>query len=58
MAAAKANADGHFSTRLPPGEYRLRVALLDPRTGQPALRLAIAGRQSDGWYDLSAIQVR
>ena len=43
---------------LPPGEYRVRVALLDPRTGQPALRLASEGRQSDGWYDVSAIQIR
>jgi hypothetical protein len=40
-----------------PGAHRLRVAMLDPRTGQPAIRLAIAGRQPDGWYDLGAIQV-
>jgi hypothetical protein len=43
---------------LAPGAYRLRVGLLDPRTGQPAVRLAIEGRQEDGWYDLGAIQVR
>ncbi|HZT30589.1 MAG TPA: DUF4832 domain-containing protein [Bryobacteraceae bacterium] len=42
---------------LPPGSYRLRVALLDPRTGQPAVQLAIEGRQADGWYDLGTIQV-
>jgi hypothetical protein len=42
---------------LKPGKYRLRVALLDPRTRTPAIRLAIAGRQSDGWYDLGAISV-
>ncbi len=28
---------------LKPGSYRLRVALLDPRTGQPAIKLAIEG---------------
>ncbi len=39
------------------GEYRFRVALLDPRTGTPAVPLAIQGRQSDGWYDLGAIRV-
>lgn len=42
---------------LPPGTYRLRVALLDPRTGQPAIRLAIEGREADGWYGLGAIVV-
>ncbi|HEV2863201.1 MAG TPA: DUF4832 domain-containing protein [Pyrinomonadaceae bacterium] len=42
---------------LKPGAYRLRVALLDPRTRRPAVRLAIAGRAEDGWYDLGAIEV-
>ena len=42
---------------LKPGKYRLRVALLDPRTRIPAIRLAIAGRQSDGWYDMGDIVV-
>jgi hypothetical protein len=39
------------------GGYRLRVALLDPRTGQPAIKLAIKGRQADGWYDVGTIMV-
>jgi len=39
------------------GEYRLRVALLDPRTRQPGIRLAIEGREQDGWYNLGAIAV-
>jgi len=42
---------------LSPGEYRVRVAMLDPRTRQPAIRLAIQGRQPDGWYDVGAITV-
>ena len=42
---------------LRPGACRLRVAILDARSGQPAIRLAIQGRQPDGWYDLGAIQV-
>jgi hypothetical protein len=42
---------------LKPGEYRLRVGMLDPRTETPAIRLAIAGRQSDGWYDLGPIVI-
>lgn len=43
---------------LKPGTYRLRVAMLDPRTLEPAIRLAIEGRQPDGWYDLGEIEVR
>jgi hypothetical protein len=42
---------------LKPGTYRVRVGLLDPRTGQPAIKLAIEGRQADGWYDLGEIAV-
>lgn len=43
---------------LKPGSYRLRVALLDPKTGRPAIKLAIEGLQPDGWYDLAPIEVR
>lgn len=43
---------------LKPGSYRLRVALLDLRTGRPAIKLAIEGLQPDGWYDLAPIEVR
>jgi hypothetical protein len=39
-------------------EYHLRVALLDPRTRQPVIRLGIEGRSQDGWYDLGLISVR
>ena len=42
---------------LPPGEYRLGVALLDARTLEPAIRLAIEGRRDDGWYELGGIRV-
>jgi hypothetical protein len=40
-----------------PGAHRLQMALLSPRTGQPAIRLANAGRQPDGWYDLGTIEI-
>ncbi len=43
---------------LRPGKYRLRVALLHPDTQEPAILLAIQGRQPDGWYDLGEIQVQ
>jgi len=42
---------------LKPGNYRVRITLLDPRTDQPAIRLAIQGREADGWYDLGGIDV-
>ncbi|HXH51080.1 MAG TPA: DUF4832 domain-containing protein [Terriglobia bacterium] len=43
---------------LKPDQYHFRVGLLDPRTGLPAIKLAIEGRQPDGWYDLGVIEVR
>jgi hypothetical protein len=42
---------------LPAGTYKLRIAMLDPRTQQPAIRFAIAGRQPDGWYDMGPLTV-
>jgi hypothetical protein len=43
---------------LPNGTYELRVAMLDPRSGKPAIRFAIAGRDADGWYSEGQIVVR
>jgi len=42
---------------VPEGAYRFRIALLDPVTGKPAIRLGIAGREADGWYPLGTINV-
>ncbi len=42
---------------LPEGVYDVRVAMLGPRTGKPAVRFAIAGRDVDGWYSEGQIQV-
>jgi hypothetical protein len=42
---------------LAPGRHPVRVALLDPVTRRPAIRLAIAGRQDDGWYRLGEIVI-
>jgi hypothetical protein len=42
---------------LPPGTYRFRVGLLDPKTSQPSVLLAIKGRQPDGWYDLGSVEL-
>lgn len=42
---------------IPSGSYRLRIALLDPATGQPAIALAVKGRQPDGWYDMGPVEL-
>ncbi len=42
---------------LKPGPYRFRVALLGPQSEQPAIRLAIQGREPDGWYVVGSIVV-
>jgi hypothetical protein len=47
----------YIPANLSPGGYRLRVALLDPRTEQPAIKLAIEGGQPDGWYDVGQVVV-
>ncbi len=43
---------------LPEGEYHLQLGIVDPRTSEPIIKLAIAGMSSDGWYPMGAIQVR
>jgi hypothetical protein len=40
------------------GSYSLRVAFVDPATGQPVLRLAIEGRDEQGRYLIGTLQVR
>jgi len=40
------------------GNYDVRIAMLDPRTGKPAIRLAVEGRQEDGWYAMGSLMVK
>jgi hypothetical protein len=42
---------------LPAGDYKFGVALLDPVTLAPGIRLGIEGRQDDGWYQLGEIRI-
>ena len=51
------DGSAHIPGTLHPGTYRLRLALLDPRTQRPAIRLAIKGLGPDGWYDLGPIMI-
>ena len=41
-----------------PGTYDLAVALTWAGTQQPALQLAIAGRDASGYYHISSMEVR
>ncbi|MBN2290418.1 MAG: DUF4832 domain-containing protein [Candidatus Glassbacteria bacterium] len=43
---------------IPPGEYELGIAMLEPSTGEPRIKLAIQGLAGDGWYRLSRVTVR
>lgn len=43
---------------LKPGRYDLSLAVVDPETREPAIRLAIEGRGEDGWYRASEVEVR
>ena len=43
---------------LPEGNYDVLIAMLDPKTGKPAIRLAVEGRQEDGWYAMGSLTVK
>ena len=42
---------------LPPGTYRLQIALVDCLKHQPRVNLAIEGKIDKGWYPLGEINV-
>jgi hypothetical protein len=42
---------------LPAGDCQLAIAMVDPATRQPKVKLAIAGIEPDGWYSLGRIRV-
>jgi Domain of unknown function (DUF4832) len=48
----------HVPDKIAPKKYRVRVALLDPESGEPRVQLAIEGKKPDGWYELGWITVR
>ncbi len=48
----------YVPAELSDGEYRVRIAMLDPRTGIPAIRFANESREDDGWYAMGSLTVR
>ena len=43
---------------LPEGEYELQIGIVDPHTRRPRVRLAIEGRNDEGWYPMGTISVQ
>jgi hypothetical protein len=46
-----------IASDVPPGEYAVQVGIVDPRTDAPAVKLAMAGITSDGWYHMDRVTV-
>ena len=42
---------------MPAGPYELAIAIVDPVSNAPKVKLAIAGMEPDGWYPLGTIRV-
>ncbi|HLJ13489.1 MAG TPA: DUF4832 domain-containing protein [Bryobacteraceae bacterium] len=43
---------------MPAGDYGLSLAIVDPTSHNPKVKLAIAGVQSDGWYPMGEIRIQ
>ncbi|MBV9470913.1 MAG: DUF4832 domain-containing protein [Abitibacteriaceae bacterium] len=43
--------------KVPAGRYELAVGVVEPQGDKPAVRLAIEGRDAQGWYPLSRVEV-
>ena len=48
----------YIPENLTDGDYEVRIAMLEPRTGKPAIRFANEGRQEDGWYAMGSLTVK
>ena len=42
---------------MPPENYNFLIGLIDKKSKQPAIKLAIEGQTSEGWYQLGKIQI-
>ena len=40
-----------------PGEYDLQIGIVDPLNSEPAIDLAIKGKDQEGWYTLGKINI-
>jgi hypothetical protein len=44
-------------TDLPAGDYHLAIGVVDPTTRRPAVKLAIEGRDTKGWYPMGTLHL-
>jgi len=51
------NLELEIPASVKPGKYNLAVALKDPYTREVAVKLAIEGMDSQGWYNLSEVMI-
>jgi hypothetical protein len=51
------NLDLEIPSDIKPGRYNLALALIDPFSKEVAVKLAIEGRDSQGWYNLSEVEI-
>lgn len=42
---------------IPAGQYDIQVGITDSKTGKPAIKLAIEGRDAEGWYTMGKIRI-
>jgi hypothetical protein len=52
------DANVYVPEGLKPGDYKVRIALLNATTEKPVVKLAIQGLQPDGWYELGDIKIQ
>jgi len=43
---------------MPLGKYRIEIAIVAPVSNEPRVKLAISGREEDGWYPMGEIEVK
>lgn len=54
---AKIDSAVKLPDHIPSGKYEISIGLISPVTNKPAIRLAIEGRGSEGWYKMGEIQI-
>lgn len=53
----KTEAALKLPTSIQPGHYELAIGVVDLSSKTPAVRLAIAGRDAEGWYPVSHVEI-
>jgi hypothetical protein len=42
---------------MPAGNYDLQIGMINPLTSEPSIKLAIEGKDKEGWYQLGRIKI-